>query len=347
MGAPQVALVTSRYKREHWLLRADLLASGYLTPISSEALRRHGPGLLRGYDAVIVFSDMLFHDDERGFLEAVLEFSGPVAVVDDRDDPITLRLASLPNVVYFKREYRRVPPGLTSATRYWISWVHLSRRLGARRLLLPSEEYALRKTGKILPLPLSISNSLPSDVEALHRSEKRYLVSMVANMNLPRNLWDYLASRMSSSERLRLARLLSRIPGSYVHTFNFDRPKLGHKLPAAAYAHVIASSTSSVAPRGSGCDTYRYYEIPALGSVLLSERSCAVVPNDFRDGEEALFFSSHRQLLRIIEGLASDAKLAASMARAGYEKYKRYHAPAARLRYLIENLMEYRARDVS
>ncbi|MGC8773597.1 MAG: hypothetical protein ACP5RJ_09100 [Conexivisphaera sp.] len=252
MGAPQVALVASKYNTGHWLLRSDLLANSCLTLISSDALRKQGPGLLRGYEMLIVFSDTLFHEDERESLEEALKFNGPVAVVDDRDDPVVLQLASLPNIVYFKREYRRMPPDLTSAIGYWVSWVHLSRRLGAKRLLLPNEEYALRKRGKILPLPLTISNSLPSDVESLHRSEKKYLVSMVANMNLPGNLWDFLASRMSSSERLRLARLLSRVPGSYVHIFNFDRPRIGRRLPATTYAEVIASSVSSVAPGARG-----------------------------------------------------------------------------------------------
>ncbi|MDG7036715.1 MAG: glycosyltransferase family 1 protein [Nitrososphaerota archaeon] len=331
-------LIVSKYKTGHWLLRADLLKDS-ISSISAEALRKSGPSIVKEYEMAIAFTDMLFHRDERKVLEAVLaNFGGPMGIVDDRDDPVVLKIASLPNVVYFKREYRYMPQGVIFSIGYWLSWMHLARRLGAERLLPPTPEHILRNRGKILPLPLTVSNSIPSNTGELQRGDKVYSVSMIANMNLPNNLRDHLASGMSSSKRLKLARLLLAVPGSYVHLYNYDNPKLGYRLQPTTYALVIASSVSSVAPKGSGGDTYRYYEIPALGSVLLSERPSVVIPNDFRDRREALFFRNHRQLLNIINELSSDRKMASSIARAGYEKYQRYHTPAMRLKYLLDHL---------
>ncbi|MDG7037378.1 MAG: glycosyltransferase family 1 protein [Nitrososphaerota archaeon] len=334
----RVTLIVSRYQTGHWLLRDDLLKDN-ISSISAEALRKSGPSIIKEYEMAIAFSDMLFHTDEREVLEMVLaSFGGPIGIVDDRDDPVVLKLASLPNVVYFKREYRYMPQGAISSIGYWLSWMHLARRLGSERLLSPTREHLLRNRGKILPLPLTVSNSIPSNTGGLHRGDKVYSVSMIANMNLPNNLRDLLASGMSSSKRLKLARLLMAVPGSYIHLYNYDNPKLGYRLQPTAYASVIASSVSSVAPKGSGGDTYRYYEIPALGSVLLSERPSVVIPNDFSDRREALFFRNHGQLLNIINELSSDRKMASSIAKAGYEKYQRYHTPAMRLKYLLDHL---------
>lgn len=65
--------------------------------------------------------------------------------------------------------------------------------------------------------------------------------------------------------------------------------------------------------------TSRVFEIPACGGLLLSSRTSRLL-QIFRDKEEAFFFSSVDELLKIVALLSSDPALVIDVKRRGYER---------------------------
>lgn len=60
----------------------------------------------------------------------------------------------------------------------------------------------------------------------------------------------------------------------------------------ADYATALRSSAIGISASGVGFDTYRYWEIPFFGGMLFSEYPTIEIPNNFTDGENAIFFRS-------------------------------------------------------
>jgi len=67
------------------------------------------------------------------------------------------------------------------------------------------------------------------------------------------------------------------------------------------YAREVRRHWICVAPRGSGWDTYRYWEIPYFGSVLLCQKSELKIEDDFVHGESCLKFSTVGEAKSLIE----------------------------------------------
>ncbi|MBN2311263.1 MAG: glycosyltransferase [Candidatus Hydrogenedentes bacterium] len=91
---------------------------------------------------------------------------------------------------------------------------------------------------------------------------------------------------------------------------------------------------------GLGFDTVRYWELPAHGCLLLSERLPIRVPHDFRDGESAVFFDDVAGLEERLSSLFEHPDECAAIARAGHEHVKRYHTGSARAGQLLARIRE-------
>ena len=86
---------------------------------------------------------------------------------------------------------------------------------------------------------------------------------------------------------------------------------------------------------GAGFDTVRYWELPAHGCMLLSERLPIRVPYEFRDGETALFFDDMRELEEKLAYCMGHRDEAAAIARAGHEHFLRHHTGSARAKQAL------------
>lgn len=86
---------------------------------------------------------------------------------------------------------------------------------------------------------------------------------------------------------------------------------------------------------GFGFDTVRYWELPAQGCMLFSERPPIRIPNNFRDGTEAVFFDDVEDFERKLVHYISHPEESLAIAQAGYDCLKRYHSGAARARQLL------------
>ncbi|MDQ1255810.1 MAG: hypothetical protein QG656_404, partial [Candidatus Hydrogenedentes bacterium] len=86
---------------------------------------------------------------------------------------------------------------------------------------------------------------------------------------------------------------------------------------------------------GMGYDTVRYWELPANGCMLLSERPPIHIPNDFRDGESAVFFGDAKELEEKVLYYATHPEEASAIAAAGYAHLKQHHTGAVRARQML------------
>ena len=86
---------------------------------------------------------------------------------------------------------------------------------------------------------------------------------------------------------------------------------------------------------GCGFDTVRYWELPAHGCMLLSERLPIRIPHNFVDGESAVFFDDTQDLEEKLEYYLAHPDEVRAIAHAGHEHFKRYHTGSMRARQLL------------
>lgn len=101
------------------------------------------------------------------------------------------------------------------------------------------------------------------------------------------------------------------------------------------YVQAMARARIGLNIFGLGFDTVRYWELPAHGCMLLSERLPIHVPYNFRDGESAVFFDDAADLDEKLAYYLSHPDEASAIAAAGHEHFKRYHTASARARQLL------------
>ncbi len=86
---------------------------------------------------------------------------------------------------------------------------------------------------------------------------------------------------------------------------------------------------------GFGFDTVRYWEIPAHGAMLLAEKPAIGIPNDFVDGESAVFFNDLAELEEKLNYYLRHEEEVATIAAAGHAHFKRHHTTSVRARQFL------------
>jgi spore maturation protein CgeB len=89
---------------------------------------------------------------------------------------------------------------------------------------------------------------------------------------------------------------------------------------------------------GYGQDTVRYWEAPAHGAMLFSQKLGIVIENDFVDGESAVFFGSVGEMRERLSFLLANREYAERIAMAGRERFDRFHTSDARARQMLERM---------
>ena len=121
---------------------------------------------------------------------------------------------------------------------------------------------------------------------------------------------------------------LSRIEALLGETFDRTYDQEG-------YVEAMRRSLMGLSAFGGGFDTVRYWELPANGCMLLSERLPIRVPYDFKDGETAVLFDDLPELEEKVAHYAAHRDEAAAIAQAGHEHLKRRHTGSARARQVL------------
>lgn len=100
----------------------------------------------------------------------------------------------------------------------------------------------------------------------------------------------------------------------------------------------MASALVGVSARGVGWDTYRYWETAYFGAALVSQRLPIVIPGNFVEGEEALFFDGMEDLRSKVAGLLQDPEAAIRLGEAGRAACLARHLSVNRARTVLEAL---------
>lgn len=128
--------------------------------------------------------------------------------------------------------------------------------------------------------------------------------------------------------------------------FGFRRQYLEHlerslgmdlsiKYEPEDYAKRIASSRIGLSIYGKGFDTVRYWELPAHGTMLLSDRIPLHIPHDFQDGVNAVLFNDLKELDDKLHHLLSHPDEVEQIAKAGEAHFLRHHTSEARARQTL------------
>lgn len=102
-----------------------------------------------------------------------------------------------------------------------------------------------------------------------------------------------------------------------------------------AYRAALRGAAACLNLAGAGFDTVRYWEGPAQGGLLLSENLPIVIPHNFADMHDALFFSTRAELDTRLDYLAAHPSAVEEMRRCGWQKLCEHHIASARARQFL------------
>ncbi|WP_289023299.1 glycosyltransferase [uncultured Salegentibacter sp.] len=91
--------------------------------------------------------------------------------------------------------------------------------------------------------------------------------------------------------------------------------------------------------RGMGWDTLRFWEVPALGTFMLSQKPSIVIPDDFTDKMNIAYFENDfSDLYEKIDYYLQNDSVREKIASAGYEHLCKYHTDIARAKSIIKRI---------
>lgn len=104
------------------------------------------------------------------------------------------------------------------------------------------------------------------------------------------------------------------------------------------FCWILNRSRIAVSVRGFAWDSLRYWEIPYHGALLLSQRLPIVIPDNFVDGQSAVFFDDAAGMRDRIRELLADEPRRAAIADAGRRLCREKHTAAARAGYVLDRM---------
>ncbi|HPO16763.1 MAG TPA: glycosyltransferase [Candidatus Hydrogenedentes bacterium] len=104
------------------------------------------------------------------------------------------------------------------------------------------------------------------------------------------------------------------------------------------YTNVLQEAAIGLCLFGNGFDTVRYWEVPAHGAMLLAERPPIHIPENFKDGESAVFFDDLPDLEEKLGFYLQHPDQVRDIAEQGHRHLKTHHAASARARQFLTAL---------
>ena len=173
-----------------------------------------------------------------------------------------------------------------------------------------------KKKFNIAPIPLTIANPFKNKI----KRERIYEISFVGHNNNPeRRMYLKMLNGYITKNKIK----------SFVSTKIVNKER---------YIKIIKNSKSGLSSRGTGYDTWRYWEIPCYGTALLAQRTPINIPNNFVDGESALFFKDFNELKQKFEKYAIKSNEWFEIAKGGQEHFFKYHTPKKRAEYILKKV---------
>lgn len=105
------------------------------------------------------------------------------------------------------------------------------------------------------------------------------------------------------------------------------------------YNAILSRTLVGVSARGAGWDTYRYWETAYFGCALLSQRLGIVIPANFVDGTEAVFFDGVDDFKKKLEGLLADVPRTLALGKAARNACIDRHLSIHRAKTVLESVL--------
>jgi len=118
-------------------------------------------------------------------------------------------------------------------------------------------------------------------------------------------------------------------------------PALGY-VSQTEYRERLRHSRLGLSLAGGGFDTVRYWEIPAQGAALISERLPIRIPHDFQDMREAIFFDSPRDFAERLRYVEAHPECIEEIRLRGHAHLREHHTASARACQLLGWIAEVR-----
>jgi len=224
---------------------------------------------------------------------------GVVAVIDGEDVGELKRGHLKIADVYFKREYFK-------SLKYPVKILNLPRV----RKLIPT--YYRCYPEKVVNLSFGV---VPLDYE-------------FQDVNSEKTGSVFFAGGLSSNIRRQLKDMIIRSGFTY----------LPNILDMDTYIREVHRHWICIAPRGSGWDTYRYWEIPYIGSVLLCQNHPLKIDDDFVHEKSCLRFSTAEEAKLLIDRFLNDKEKLQRILKKGHELVMEKHLSIHRAKKVLDTI---------
>lgn len=264
----------------------------------------------------------------RGTVETLESFSNkcslPPLVLVDSSDSASMHTALFNQFqpgIYFKREYHG--RDYTGAINHWGKWKQFGSDEELFRRTYPLQMSAVLETMPVpsdQPRPIDISFN--GFVSHRHRIKAVNMLRGISDITFQGGVYADTKTRMSKLAGTVCGSLWAKIQGDpYVTDKDCQR-----KLSYQEHFRLLQRSKLGLSMRGSGFDTVRYWEIPALKTLLISERPSIYIPNNFEHGKHAIFCKPDlSDLVDLVKEYARDHEARNRLAESGYAHLLKYH----------------------
>jgi hypothetical protein len=257
--------------------------------------------------------------------------SAPKVFMDLEDDFFLRNIYKSPHIsYYFKRElYSSL--SAKSTVKWYFRYLYgsqilppIHRRIGVPLKVIDSFPYkiayASEGNSKLRPLSLTIRNdSLTTTSIAGNREIDLFFCLTLSTVKDRHEYFRKVRKWLSGQVDLK----------SFVKNGG---------VPKDLYVRNLVNSKAAISLRGMGFDTDRYWEIPALGAVLFSQRLPLVIDHDFIDGESAIYFHDFPDFSNQFVKYVVKSDEWKEIARRGRENFLRFHTPKSRARYIMDTV---------
>jgi len=122
----------------------------------------------------------------------------------------------------------------------------------------------------------------------------------------------------------------------------------GYSRIGNSYLKELSASRIACNFRGAGWDTLRYWEIPGVATLMLSQRPQNVIPNNFQHEKQVLFCRDDlKDLTSLLDYYVRNEKERQELAVAGYQHLMRYHSYLNRTDTFLEAISACANRTIS
>lgn len=172
----------------------------------------------------------------------------------------------------------------------------------------------------VYPLPLAFNFSMLPTVSL---SEKKYEVTFWATQSAP--------------IRTEALQLLQDQFDCYENGTRLNQTFNEYPRKGIRYLEELSASRIALNFRGTGWDTLRYWEIPATGSFMISQRPGIRIPNNFNENEHLVFCNDNLEdLLDKCKYFLDHAERREAMARAAFAHAHKYHSDVSRAQTILD-----------